>query len=308
MFHLAAGFMPTMIAPHMEGFITLSLFKVDGYLGDAGTLVDSYISEKIMQHKEQIATFRKRDKRTHYSSTASGFVATQEAPQNRAKPVESPPRTDPKALEPASRESLGEYRVRIGLKHDILVRVKQGFRYHYAEPSYLMLAKWIAETFDTLPANASHRVGIGAFVMNDMGEVLVVQENSGTFTGTGVWKAPTGVVDEFRDVLSADMGVASLGSHVAAILASPHAKGEAWGLRKLGGAKDPQRSDKRRKGATSLESLSARPREKLFDGFDLELKWVWTPASVILRCLSKQLPGLHSTFRLPVAYDVFLRK
>ncbi|KAI8529148.1 hypothetical protein RHMOL_Rhmol12G0203500 [Rhododendron molle] len=258
MFHLAAGFMPTMIAPHMEGFITLSLFKVDGYLGDAGTLVDSYISEKIMQHKEQIATFRKRDKRQ--------FIFP-----------------------------------------SVLI-CQQGFRYHYAEPSYLMLAKWIAETFDTLPANASHRVGIGAFVMNDMGEVLVVQENSGTFTGTGVWKAPTGVVDEFRDVLSADMGVASLGSHVAAILASPHAKGEAWGLRKLGGAKDPQRSDKRRKGATSLESLSARPREKLFDGFDLELKWVWTPASVILRCLSKQLPGLHSTFRLPVAYDVFLRK
>ncbi|XP_058209140.1 nudix hydrolase 2-like isoform X2 [Rhododendron vialii] len=73
---------------------------------------------------------------------------------------------------------------------------KQGFRYHYAKPSYLMLAKWIAETFDTLPANASHRVGIGAFVMNDMGEVLVVQENSGTFTGTGVWKFPTGIVDE----------------------------------------------------------------------------------------------------------------
>ncbi|KAI8545732.1 hypothetical protein RHMOL_Rhmol07G0061100 [Rhododendron molle] len=125
-------------------------------------------------------------------------------------------------LEPASRESLGIWGelndedalhfdrwandIRLG---DLIVGIlrrqfifpsvlicQQGFRYHYAEPSYLMLAKWIAETFDTLPANASHRVGIGAFVMNDMGEVLVVQENSGTFIGTGVWKAPTGVVDE----------------------------------------------------------------------------------------------------------------
>ena len=34
-----------------------------------------------------------------------------------------------------------------------------------------MLVKWILETSDTLPANASHRVGIGAFVMNDKGEV-----------------------------------------------------------------------------------------------------------------------------------------
>ncbi|KAI8552195.1 hypothetical protein RHMOL_Rhmol06G0247100 [Rhododendron molle] len=78
--------------------------------------------------------------------------------------------------------------------------VKEGFRYHHAEPSYLMLVKWIAETADTLPANASHRVGIGAFVMNDMGEVLVVQENGGKFKGTGVWKFPTGVVDEGEDI------------------------------------------------------------------------------------------------------------
>ncbi|KAF7140012.1 hypothetical protein RHSIM_Rhsim06G0177000 [Rhododendron simsii] len=77
---------------------------------------------------------------------------------------------------------------------------QEGFRYHHAEPSYLMLVKWIAETADTLPANASHRVGIGAFVMNDKGEVLVVQENGGKFKGTGVWKLPTGVVDEGEDI------------------------------------------------------------------------------------------------------------
>lgn len=28
------------------------------------------------------------------------------------------------------------------------------------------------------------------------GQVLVVQEKNGTFKGTGVWKLPTGVVDE----------------------------------------------------------------------------------------------------------------
>jgi len=83
--------------------------------------------------------------------------------------------------------------------------VKQGFRYHHAESSYLMLVKWIGETADTLPANASHRVGIGAFVMNHMGEVLVVQERSGQFKGTGVWKLPTGVVNEGEDINMAAM-------------------------------------------------------------------------------------------------------
>uniref|UniRef100_A0A5B6ZLP9 Putative nudix hydrolase 2-like n=1 Tax=Davidia involucrata TaxID=16924 RepID=A0A5B6ZLP9_DAVIN len=81
--------------------------------------------------------------------------------------------------------------------------VKEGFWYHHAEPTYLMLVYWIPETANSLPANASHRVGIGAFVMDNKGEVLVVQENSGPFRGTGVWKIPTGVVDEGEDICAA---------------------------------------------------------------------------------------------------------
>lgn len=80
------------------------------------------------------------------------------------------------------------------------VTVKEGFKYHHAEPDYLMLVKWISDAPDTIPINASHRVGIGAFVMNSNREVLVVQEKSGAFKGTGVWKLPTGVVDEGEDI------------------------------------------------------------------------------------------------------------
>ncbi|KAL8259275.1 hypothetical protein R6Q59_027228 [Mikania micrantha] len=81
--------------------------------------------------------------------------------------------------------------------------VKEGFYYHHAEPKHLMLVHWIPETINTLPANASHRVGVGAFVMNEHGEVLVVQEKSGKFQGTGIWKFPTGVVDEGEDICDA---------------------------------------------------------------------------------------------------------
>jgi len=35
-----------------------------------------------------------------------------------------------------------------------------------------MLVYWIPETTDSLPANASHRVGIGAFVMNSQRQVF----------------------------------------------------------------------------------------------------------------------------------------
>ncbi|PIA58314.1 hypothetical protein AQUCO_00500324v1 [Aquilegia coerulea] len=83
--------------------------------------------------------------------------------------------------------------------------VKEGFWYHHAEPKYLMLVYWIPVTGNTVPANATHRVAIGAFVMNDKREVLVVQEKSGKFRGTGLWKFPTGVVDEGEDICKGAM-------------------------------------------------------------------------------------------------------
>ncbi|GJR35514.1 NUDIX hydrolase 2-like protein [Tanacetum coccineum] len=78
--------------------------------------------------------------------------------------------------------------------------VKEGFWYHHAEQTYLMLVYWIPETNHTLPPNASHRVGVASFVVNDKGELLVVQEKSGVFKGTGVWKLPTGTVEEGEDI------------------------------------------------------------------------------------------------------------
>ncbi|XP_069154666.1 nudix hydrolase 2 isoform X2 [Solanum lycopersicum] len=82
-------------------------------------------------------------------------------------------------------------------------RQQEGFYYHHAEPKYLMLVSWLPGTANTIPANATHRVGIGAFVVNERNEVLVVQEKSGRFRGTGVWKFPTGVVDEGEDISDA---------------------------------------------------------------------------------------------------------
>ncbi|KAJ4976792.1 hypothetical protein NE237_001898 [Protea cynaroides] len=81
--------------------------------------------------------------------------------------------------------------------------VKEGFWYHHAEPKYLMLVYWIPESPNTIPANASHQVGVGAFVINDKREMLVVQEKSGKFKGSGFWKFPTGVVNEGEDIREA---------------------------------------------------------------------------------------------------------
>jgi ADP-ribose pyrophosphatase YjhB (NUDIX family) len=95
--------------------------------------------------------------------------------------------------------------INLPILHSNLVdsAVKAGFSYHHAEPDYLMLVYRIPDTSVSIPANASHRVGIGAFVVNNKNEVLVVQEISGKFVGTGVWKMPTGVVDEGEDICDA---------------------------------------------------------------------------------------------------------
>ncbi|KAL3521811.1 hypothetical protein ACH5RR_014645 [Cinchona calisaya] len=91
----------------------------------------------------------------------------------------------------------------IELAHLVEPAVKAGFYYHHAEPKYLMLVHWLPGTTNSLPSNASHRVGIGAFVINEKNEVLVVQEKSGKFRGTGIWKLPTGVVEEGEDICDA---------------------------------------------------------------------------------------------------------
>ncbi|KAI9184901.1 hypothetical protein LWI28_002306 [Acer negundo] len=93
----------------------------------------------------------------------------------------------------------------INLVNLVETAVKAGFWYHHAEPNYLMLVYWIPETANTLPANASHRVGVGAIVLNAKRELLVVREKSGKFQAIGLWKIPTGIVDEGEDISKAAM-------------------------------------------------------------------------------------------------------
>ncbi|KAH9330344.1 hypothetical protein KI387_002452, partial [Taxus chinensis] len=75
---------------------------------------------------------------------------------------------------------------------------QEGFWYHHAEASYVMLVYWIPTQSlpCTIPANASHQVGIAAFVFNAQGEVLVVQEKYGPYKDSGLWKMRTGRVEQ----------------------------------------------------------------------------------------------------------------
>jgi hypothetical protein len=51
--------------------------------------------------------------------------------------------------------------------------LQEGLKYHHAESTYVMLVTWLSSSPSTIPRNASHQVGIGAFVVNDEHEVLL---------------------------------------------------------------------------------------------------------------------------------------
>ncbi|XP_020550797.1 nudix hydrolase 8-like isoform X2 [Sesamum indicum] len=80
------------------------------------------------------------------------------------------------------------------------VAVQEGFQYHHAERSYVMMTYWIADGPCLLPSNASHHVGVGSFVINDKDEVLVVQEKHSTPSLFGLWKIPTGFIHESEEI------------------------------------------------------------------------------------------------------------
>ncbi|XP_028785263.1 nudix hydrolase 2 isoform X2 [Neltuma alba] len=120
---------------------------------------------------------------------------------------------DPAIFVPILRASISHWRllgkktvwIKLPIHQACLVEplVKEGFRYHHAEPEYLMLVYWLPETASNIPANATHRVCVGGFVMNEKREILVVQEKSGPFWIPGVWKFPTGSVDQGEDICAA---------------------------------------------------------------------------------------------------------
>lgn len=117
---------------------------------------------------------------------------------------------DPNVFHSMLRSSLRQWKLQgkkgvwiklpIELVNLVETAVKEGFWYHHAEPHYLMLVHWIADTESTIPANASHKVSICAIVFNHKRELLVVQEKCGRLKGSGIWKIPTGTVEEGESI------------------------------------------------------------------------------------------------------------
>ncbi|XP_062012042.1 nudix hydrolase 10-like isoform X2 [Rosa rugosa] len=114
---------------------------------------------------------------------------------------------EPQAFRTSLRTSIVQWRLQgkkgvwiklpIELVNLVETVVKEGFHYHHAEPHYLMLVYWIPETTNTIPANASHRVGVGAIILNDKNEGEDI-----TVAAVREVKEETGIDAEFSEVLA----------------------------------------------------------------------------------------------------------
>lgn len=72
-----------------------------------------------------------------------------------------------------------------------------GFEFHSAERDHVILKRWLpTDRPSTLPEGASHTIGIGAVVVDDATQkVLLVREISGPAARMKIWKLPTGLVE-----------------------------------------------------------------------------------------------------------------
>lgn len=77
-----------------------------------------------------------------------------------------------------------------------------GFEFHHAERDFVMLTRWLPEDRpNSLPGNASHTIGVGAFVIDEATEsVLLVREQTGPAARLGFWKLPTGLVESGEEL------------------------------------------------------------------------------------------------------------
>ncbi|KAK3750650.1 hypothetical protein QZH41_012828 [Actinostola sp. cb2023] len=69
---------------------------------------------------------------------------------------------------------------------------QQGFEFHHCFPSFMMMTCWLPNEPNKLPTFATTYIGVGGFVINNDGQLLVVQEK---YRKSDHWKLPGGMAD-----------------------------------------------------------------------------------------------------------------
>ncbi|KAG8230893.1 hypothetical protein J437_LFUL002924 [Ladona fulva] len=95
---------------------------------------------------------------------------------------------------------------KVFLKHAdwVPILAQNGFTFHHAKQEYVMMCKWLPTNGDVcnIPYYAHTMVGVGAVVINNLEEILVVREK---YYKNPHWKLPGGYVEPGEDIVNAAM-------------------------------------------------------------------------------------------------------
>lgn len=93
------------------------------------------------------------------------------------------------------------FRVHLDQSDWVPILVRNGFKYHHARDDYVMLHLWLSQDEESnIPTYANTMLGVGAVVVNENGEILVVSEK---YYDRPHWKLPGGHVEPGENLIDA---------------------------------------------------------------------------------------------------------
>eukprot|EP01112_Ceratiomyxa_fruticulosa_P015222 TRINITY_DN4453_c0_g1_i3.p1 TRINITY_DN4453_c0_g1~~TRINITY_DN4453_c0_g1_i3.p1 ORF type:complete len:294 (-),score=58.71 TRINITY_DN4453_c0_g1_i3:224-1105(-) len=90
-------------------------------------------------------------------------------------------------------------KIPISASQCIPLAVKQGFVFHHAQPTYVMMTLWLPEGENKLPKYTSHYIGCGGVVLNEKNEILLITEKE----RPELFKIPGGALDAGEEIAQA---------------------------------------------------------------------------------------------------------
>lgn len=94
------------------------------------------------------------------------------------------------------------FKVHLNQSQWVPILVENGFKYHNAKEDYVMLYFWLpTHETNNIPQYSHTMIGVGALVVNEQNQLLVVQEKY--FYKAPRWKLPGGYVDAGENLVDA---------------------------------------------------------------------------------------------------------
>ncbi|XP_063705222.1 nucleoside diphosphate-linked moiety X motif 6 [Culicoides brevitarsis] len=127
------------------------------------------------------------------------------------------------------------FKVHLSKASWVPVLAKHNFDFHHAKEGFVMMCTWLANEPMGIPPFAHTMVGVGAVVVNDKQQVLVVSEKNALVTNS--WKLPGGYLERKENIVDAGIREVQEETNIQTtfetLLAIRHAHGAGFGCSDL---------------------------------------------------------------------------